>query len=60
MRTNLMTDACVSMRPKSDPLCATPCAGHGTTCNCPPLIVLAVLSAAQAMLASGDACGVGR
>ena len=57
MRTNLMTDACTSMRPKTNALCATPCPGHGTTCSCPPLIVLAVLSAEQAMLASGAASG---
>ena len=48
MRTLDMTNACASTRNHLDALCAAPCPGHGTTCNCPPLIVLAVLSAEQA------------
>lgn len=46
---------CASVGSKAETLCDVPCSGHGTTCNCPPLIVLAVLSAEQAMLASAAA-----
>jgi hypothetical protein len=52
-----MTKACASTRNKLDALCSVPCPGHGTTCNCPPLIVLAVLSAEQAMQAMATAPG---
>ena len=58
MPLNLLAEACASTRSHSDALCATPCAGHGTTCSCPPLIVLAVLSAEQAAQAAATAAGV--
>jgi len=52
MQKNTITAACASSRNHLNALCEVPCAGHGTTCNCPPLIVLAVLSAEQAAQAA--------
>ena len=58
MPMKAITDVCSSTKNHQDALCAAPCPGHGTTCNCPPLIVLAVLSAEQATQATATAAGV--
>jgi len=53
MKVNPQVKTCPS-NPASANFCPAPCPAHGTTCACPPLIVLAVLSAEQVRSLPGN------